>query len=97
MGEGNGPVHAFDTALRKVLTGPYPELSALELTDYRVRIVESTAGTGAKTRVTIESADGRGNHWATVGVHTNVLEASLEALQDSITYMLYRFHGGTVA
>ena len=91
VGEGNGPVHAFDVALRQVLTGAYPELEVLELADYRVRIVESTAGTGAKTRVTIESTDGKGNRWTTVGVHTNVLEASLEALQDSIAYMLYRF------
>ncbi|MBX9635190.1 MAG: citramalate synthase, partial [Magnetospirillum sp.] len=91
VGEGNGPVHAFDVALRAVLTGAYPELVALELADYRVRIVESTAGTGAKTRVTIESTDGKGQRWTTVGVHTNVLEASLEALQDSIAYMLYRF------
>ena len=90
VGEGNGPVHAFDVALRKVLTRIYPELNALELTDYRVRIVESTAGTEARTRVTIESRDGSGNHWTTAGVHTNVLEASLEALEDSISFMLYR-------
>ena len=88
VGEGNGPIHAFDVALRKVLTRVYPALTDLELTDYRVRIVESTAGTAAKTRVTIESTDGKGRHWVTVGVHTNVLEASLEALQDSISYML---------
>ena len=88
VGEGNGPVHAFDVAMRKVLTRVYPVLTDLELTDYRVRIVESTAGTEAKTRVTIASTDGKGNHWVTVGVHTNVLEASLEALQDSIAYML---------
>ena len=91
VGEGNGPVHAFDMALRAVLMGAYPELAGLELADYRVRIVESTAGTGAKTRVTIESTDGQGHRWTTVGVHTNVLEASLEALQDSIAYMLFRF------
>lgn len=90
VGEGNGPVHAFDVALRKVLTRVYPALDRLELTDYRVRIVESTAGTTAKTRVTIESSDGAGQSWVTVGVHTNVLEASLEALQDSISYLLYR-------
>ena len=90
VGEGNGPVHAFDVALRKVLTRVDPELDRLELTDYRVRIVESTAGTTAKTRVTIESSDGAGQAWVTVGVHTNVLEASLEALQDSISYLLYR-------
>lgn len=88
VGEGNGPVHAFDVALRKVLTRVYPQLTDLELTDYRVRIVESTAGTEAKTRVMIESTDGKGQHWVTVGVHTNVLEASLEALQDSVVYLL---------
>jgi 2-isopropylmalate synthase len=90
VGEGNGPVHAFDVGLRKVLTRVYPALTDLELTDYRVRIVESTAGTEAKTRVTIESTDGKGSVWVTVGVHTNVLEASLEALQDSICFMLFR-------
>ena len=95
VGEGNGPVHAFDRALRKVLTRIYPELTALNLVDYRVRIVESTAGTNARTRVTIESEDGAGHRWVTVGVHTNVLEASLEALQDSIAYMLYRLRGNT--
>lgn len=89
VGEGNGPVNAFDLAMRKVLTGPYPALQTLELADYRVRIVESTAGTEARTRVTIESTDGTAR-WTTVGVHSNVLEASLEALQDSIAYMLYR-------
>ncbi|OJX81286.1 citramalate synthase [Magnetospirillum sp. 64-120] len=91
VGEGDGPVHAFDTAIRQVLTGPYPQLQALELADYRVRIVESTAGTSARTRVTVESTDGQGHRWTTVGVHSNVLEASLEALQDSIAYMLFRF------
>jgi 2-isopropylmalate synthase len=91
VGEGTGPVHAFDVALRKVLTTVYPELVALELKDYRVRITESTVGTAAKTRVTIESEDDKGHRWTTVGVHTNVLEASLEALQDSITFMLFRF------
>ncbi|RAU20128.1 citramalate synthase [Paramagnetospirillum kuznetsovii] len=91
VGEGTGPVHAFDVALRKVLTTVYPELTALELKDYRVRITESTVGTAAKTRVTIESEDDQGHLWTTVGVHTNVLEASLEALQDSITFMLFRY------
>ncbi|ARJ68255.1 citramalate synthase [Magnetospirillum sp. ME-1] len=91
VGEGTGPVHAFDVALRKVLTRVYPALTALELKDYRVRITESTVGTAAKTRVTIESEDDKGHRWTTVGVHTNVLEASLEALQDSITFMLFRF------
>jgi len=90
VGEGTGPVHAFDVALRRVLTSVYPDLAQLELKDYRVRITESSAGTCAKTRVTIESEDGHGHRWTTVGVHTNVLEASLEALQDSITFMLYR-------
>ncbi|KIL98579.1 (R)-citramalate synthase [Paramagnetospirillum magnetotacticum MS-1] len=91
VGEGTGPVHAFDVALRKVLTRVYPALTAMELKDYRVRITESTVGTAAKTRVTIESEDDKGHRWTTVGVHTNVLEASLEALQDSITFMLFRF------
>jgi len=96
VGEGSGPVHAFDVALRKVLTTVHPELTALELKDYRVRITESSVGTAAKTRVTIESEDDQGHRWTTIGVHTNVLEASLEALQDSISFMLFRYRDNGV-
>jgi 2-isopropylmalate synthase len=78
-GEGNGPVNAFDNALRTGLTALYPELSTLELTDYKVRILEGRLGTGAVTRVLVETSDGNGE-WNTVGVHENVIAASAMAL-----------------
>jgi 2-isopropylmalate synthase len=88
VGEGNGPVHALDTALRKDL-GPYQSyISDLDLVDYKVRIL--TGGTDATTRVLIESRDGEGNRWYTVGVSPNIVDASFEALLDSINYKLIR-------
>ncbi|MGE0612147.1 MAG: citramalate synthase [Hyphomicrobiales bacterium] len=88
VGEGNGPVNALDTALRKDL-GRYQEfISDLELVDYKVRIL--TGGTDATTRVLIESRDGGGNRWYTVGVSPNIVDASFEALLDSINYKLMR-------
>ncbi|HLN23362.1 MAG TPA: citramalate synthase [Patescibacteria group bacterium] len=90
VAEGNGPVSALDAALRKVLTPAYPHLSDLKLVDYKVRILDPQAGTGAVTRVMIESADGHGERWSTVGVSTNVIDASYNALHDSITYKLLR-------
>ena len=88
VGEGNGPVNALDQALRKDL-GRYSKwLEDLKLVDYKVRIL--TAGTEAVTRVMIESADGAGNRWSTVGVSPNIVDASFEALIDSITYKLLR-------
>jgi 2-isopropylmalate synthase len=90
VAEGNGPVSALDAALRKVLTPAYPHLSDLKLVDYKVRILNPTAGTKAMTRVMIESSDGNGERWATVGVSTNVIDASYNALHDSITYKLLR-------
>ncbi|MCE9521399.1 MAG: citramalate synthase [Alphaproteobacteria bacterium] len=88
VGEGNGPVNALDNALRKDL-GRYSNwLEDLKLVDYKVRIL--TAGTEAVTRVMIESADGKGNRWSTVGVSPNIVDASFEALIDSITYKLLR-------
>ena len=88
VGEGNGPVNALDTALRKDL-GPYQSyISDLELVDYKVRIL--TGGTDATTRVLIESRDGEGNRWFTVGVSPNIVDASFEALIDSINYKLIR-------
>jgi 2-isopropylmalate synthase len=88
VGEGNGPVNALDNALRKDL-GKYSKwLEDLKLVDYKVRIL--TAGTEAVTRVMIESADGAGNRWSTVGVSPNIVDASFEALIDSITYKLLR-------
>lgn len=86
VGEGNGPVNALDNALRKDL-GRYSKwLEDLVLVDYKVRIL--TAGTEAVTRVMIESADGSGRRWSTVGVSANIVDASFEALIDSITYKL---------
>ncbi len=90
VGEGNGPVNALDLALRKALIPVYPELEDVRLIDYKVRILTPQAGTGAVTRVMIESADGHGHHWSTVGVSTNIIDASYNALHDSITYKLYR-------
>ena len=90
VAEGNGPVNALDTALRKVLIPHYPQLANLRLVDYKVRILTPNQGTGAVTRVMIESSDGHTEHWNTVGVSSNVIDASFNALNDSITYMLLR-------
>ena len=88
VGEGNGPVNALDNALRKDL-GPYQGfIDDLELVDYKVRIL--TGGTDAVTRVLIESRDGEGNRWHTVGVSPNIVDASFEALLDSINFKLLR-------
>jgi 2-isopropylmalate synthase len=88
-GEGNGPVNAIDNALRKGLENIYPELAALELTDYKVRILEGRQGTSATTRVLVETSDGEGE-WTTVGVHENVIVASEMALEEAVTYGLLR-------
>jgi 2-isopropylmalate synthase len=88
-GEGNGPVNALDRALRLALEQIFPELAALELVDYKVRILEGREGTGAVTRVLVETTDGRGE-WDTIGVHENVIAASWMALDDAITYGLLR-------
>jgi 2-isopropylmalate synthase len=90
VAEGNGPVSALDACLRKMLTPAYPQLSDLRLVDYKVRILNPQAATDALTRVMIESADGQGERWSTVGVSTNVIDASYAALHDSITYKLLR-------
>ncbi len=87
IAEGDGPINALDQALRNALVKFYPQLKKVSLSDYKVRILNSTAGTGARTRVLIESTDGR-NDWGTVGVHDNIIEASLQALTDSLEYRL---------
>jgi 2-isopropylmalate synthase len=87
-GEGNGPVHALDNALRKDLGRYQRYISDLDLVDYKVRVL--TGGTAATTRVLIESRDGKGNRWFTVGVSPNIVDASFEALLDSINYKLIR-------
>ncbi len=88
-GAGNGPVNAFDNALRDGLNELYPQISSLELTDYKVRILEGRLGTGAVTRVLVETSDGKGE-WNTVGVHENVIAASAMALEDALTFGLLR-------
>ena len=88
-GEGNGPVHALDTALRLALERSYPQLARLQLVDYKVRIVEGVHGTAAVTRVLVETSDGEGE-WDTIGVHENVVAASWDALVDAVTYGLLR-------
>ncbi len=88
-GRGNGPVNAIDNALRSGLEKIYPELADLELTDYKVRILEGRQGTGAVTRVLVETSDGI-TEWTTLGVHENVIAASAMALEDAVTYGLLR-------
>jgi len=90
VAEGNGTVNALDNALGKVLFASYPQLGDMRLVDYKVRILTPTDGTGAITRVLIESADGRDERWSCIGLSTNIIDASYNALQDSITYKLFR-------
>ena len=94
VAEGNGPVNALDNALRKALTTVYPALDDMRLVDYKVRILTPGAGTEAVTRVLIESRDGAGESWSTVGVSANVIDASFNALHDAITYRLFKNGGG---
>jgi 2-isopropylmalate synthase len=86
--QGNGPVNALDTALRKALVKFYPQIEEVKLLDYKVRVLGSGEGTGALVRVLIESGDGHAR-WGTVGVSHNVIEASWQALVDSIDYKLH--------
>jgi 2-isopropylmalate synthase len=87
LGDGNGPVNAIDTALRSVLTDSYPELKAISLVDYKVRVLDTEKGTGAVTRVLLDSTNGEAN-WTTIGVSENIIEASWQALIDSLVYGL---------
>ena len=88
VGEGDGPVDALNSALRQALTRFYPGIKEVFLTDYRVRILDPEVATAAKTRVIIESSDGA-QTWGTVGVSGNIIEASWEALVDSVEYKLF--------
>ena len=88
VGEGDGPVDALNSALRKALNRFYPSINNVVLTDYRVRILDPEEATAAKTRVLIESSDGT-KTWGTVGVSGNIIEASWEALVDSVEYKLF--------
>lgn len=90
VAEGDGPVNALDAALRKALNGRFPNLRGLQLVDYKVRVINSDAGTAAAVRVVIESRDADGTTWGTVGVNENVIKASWDALVDSIEYKLCR-------
>jgi 2-isopropylmalate synthase len=90
-GEGAGPVNALDVAFRKALQDQYPDIMALHLTDYRVRVLDSGDGTSATTRVLLEMSDST-NSWSTVSVHENVIEASFKALQEALTIGLIRAH-----
>ena len=87
VAEGNGPVSALDHALRKALEEDFPSLAEMRLVDFKVLILESNLGTDAITRVRVESTDGKYT-WGTVGVSDNVIEASWEALVDSVEYKL---------
>jgi 2-isopropylmalate synthase len=87
VAEGDGPVNALDSALRNALTRFFPHLQNVQLTDYKVRILDAGTGTAAKTRVLIESSDGK-EVWNTVGVSENIVDASLQALVDSIEFKL---------
>jgi 2-isopropylmalate synthase len=87
--EGNGPVNALDGALRSAIGQAYPSLRSLHLTDYKVRVLDTNKGTGAVTRVLIDSTNGE-ESWSTIGVSENIIEASWQALSDSIVYGLLR-------
>ena len=88
VAEGNGPVNALDSALRKALLQPYPRLEAVHLTDYKVRVVDqSEGGTSAIVRVLVESTDGE-RRWNTVGASGDIIEASWQALADGMEYAL---------
>lgn len=89
VADGDGPVNALDGALRAALVRFFPRLKKVSLTDYKVRILGSASGTAAKTRVLIQSTDGKAE-WGTVGVHDNIIDASLQALVDSMEYALLR-------
>jgi 2-isopropylmalate synthase len=89
VADGDGPVNALDGALRAALMKSFPKLEKITLTDYKVRILDSATGTGAKTRVLIQSTDGQ-REWGTVGVSENIIEASLQALVDSMEYALLK-------
>jgi 2-isopropylmalate synthase len=87
--DGNGPVNALDAALRKALRAFYPELDAVHLVDYKVRIVDGQSATAARTRVIIDSADGE-REWSTMGSDTNIIGASAAALADSLEFAIWK-------
>ena len=93
VGEGDGPVNALDNAFRQAVRDDYPELDAVRLTDYKVRVLDADRGTEAVTRVLIDSTDGE-TTWTTIGVSENIIESSWLALRDSVIYALMRHRLG---
>ena len=89
VAEGDGPVNALDNALRKALCDFFPKLSEMHLSDFKVRVLDEKAGTAAKVRVLIQSQD-KNNSWSTIGVSENIIEASWQALADSVEYKLFK-------
>ena len=89
VAEGDGPVNALDNALRKALKDFYPTLAKMRLSDFKVRVLDEKSGTAAKVRVLIQSQD-ESDTWSTIGVHENLIEASWEALVDSVEYKLLK-------
>ncbi|MBU2568020.1 MAG: citramalate synthase [Elusimicrobia bacterium] len=87
--DGDGPVNALDNALRKALEKFYPEIREMSLMDFKVRVINANAGTGAKVRVLIESRD-RKDSWGTIGVSENIIEASWQAMVDAVEFKLFR-------
>jgi 2-isopropylmalate synthase len=85
--EGNGPVNAIDSALRAAIAAAFPQLSKVHLTDYKVRILDGATATGAVTRVLIDATNGE-RSWTTIGVSANIIQASWEALEESLVYGL---------
>ncbi len=96
VGEGNGPVNSLDSALRQAIGEFYPEISRIHLTDYKVRVLDSSGATAAVTRVLIDQTDGE-HVWTTIGVSENIIEASWLALRDGIAYGLLRSGRAPVA
>ena len=90
--EGNGPVNAIDTAMRTALKASFPQLDRVHLTDYKVRILDGATATGAVTRVLIDFTNGK-RSWTTIGVSSNIIEASWRALEDGLVYGLLHADG----
>jgi len=93
--EGDGPVNALDNALKKALSKFYPSVLKMHLTDFKVRVLDEKSGTAAKVRVLIQSQD-EADCWSTIGVSENIIEASWQALVDSIEYKLLKDRGMAV-
>lgn len=94
--DGDGPVNALDAALRQALEGPYPELRRVRLCDFKVRVIDGVAGTGARVRVLIETKHDDGQYWTTIGVSENIIEASWLALIDGVEYGLLLHRPGAL-